>query len=110
MSTNLTSIFVTLNNASINITPGKTSVEEVIGTLCADFSESIIMFAALLCILVTVKDVMQAIQKRKIKKQPDWNAQHPNFVKVLYVIDEVTGTLTFIFCAYIIFVTLIPYA
>lgn len=101
---NFSDVFVSLNNASIVITPGKTSVEQVIGTLCADFSRSILLFAILLCILVTAKDIMQAYQKRKVKKQPDWNLYHPTFLRILHFIDEVTGSLTFIFCAYLIFI------
>lgn len=103
-ATNISNIFVNFNNASIIVTPGKTSVEQVIGTLCMDFSKSILAFAILICVLVTVKDIMQAYQNRKVKKQADWNLYHLDFLRALKILDEVTGSLTFIFCAYIIFI------
>lgn len=101
---NLSSIFVNMNGANLTIIPGKTSVEQVIGTICMDFSKNIMIFAILLCVLVTAKDIMQGYQNRKVKKQADWNLHHPDFNKVLRILDEVTGSLTFIFCAYIIFI------
>lgn len=93
-----------IGNHSMVIIPGKTTVEEVIGKLCTDFNNKTIIFAGLLCCMVTAKDIMQAIQKRKIKKDPAWNLRHPMFNRVLHSLDEITGSLTFLFCAYLVLI------